>query len=514
MNNYGVLVTTDFVRDKDGNFIPTELNTNSGHDLYINGGFDTGSFVETVSPWFDHESFHNFLQSGSFTELILVENGAKYKHFFDVFSHYYGYDFTFLSNENNVTIDASAYPTSSFVLRGSFDHNSILDALYAWDMYNFIELIQSESFSNQCYIPSSSVDITSVEAPISASYPNYVLKPRYAQYDKNVYPKVYSIDNITELQQIKDIVTNEGYLTHYELDVNTSNQYEGRTMYYRTTSIIHGSDLEALPIFHMHYVNSVSIYNDNIIYDNEFEPDGITLTPEHALKFYPTWDIRKNKVYHHDETDLLMVSDGSYLSGSQVVSGSLMKTLVFDNELERLGSGSLSDLTNFQYTSSVVTSIFEDNDGGLFISMSLSHPSHSSIEIQDGVGTYYLFNKSGSENIQFYEYANTGYAEIGDNLLVLDANTNEFLKFRVDDVSFHYVNLKTYLVSMNPSSIFLVSMNANPSSSLHLVQHNFCDATICVPGTGCFGGVCDSCSKQDDNCEDCGGTPTGIRCEF
>ena len=57
-----VLISTDLIRKGDGQWTPTEINTNSKHEISIkHKDTDVEHFIENFDLYFDHLQFHNFL---------------------------------------------------------------------------------------------------------------------------------------------------------------------------------------------------------------------------------------------------------------------------------------------------------------------------------------------------------------------------------------------------------------------------------------------------------------------
>ena len=58
-----LLIATDLIRKGDGNWTPTEINTNSGHDIDIPQKSTAAEFfIENFDTYLEHLNFHNFLQ--------------------------------------------------------------------------------------------------------------------------------------------------------------------------------------------------------------------------------------------------------------------------------------------------------------------------------------------------------------------------------------------------------------------------------------------------------------------
>jgi hypothetical protein len=74
--------------------------------------------------------------------------------------------------------------------------------------------------------------------------PNVILKSRYPNYDSKVYPELYQLNSVDELNTLKESLNGNYYLQ--EFINNSNNQHEDKNGIIRSIDIIYGSNLDVI----------------------------------------------------------------------------------------------------------------------------------------------------------------------------------------------------------------------------------------------------------------------------
>ncbi len=523
-----VLITTDYVKKEDGTLTPVEINTNTGYNAKLaQYPLTVENFELNFNGFFDHTGFDTFLKDNSITKVTTIENANRYSNFFKVFCEKYEYEFEENIIGNNGLVPEYEEEPDELVIRIAYDPFAILDDLYTRDMYEFHNLIQSESFASPVTF-SSSLDLNTIdnlESPVEQDWPNYLLKSRLPGYSKKDYPKLYNITSQEDLETLQNALTENEFLQKYEIYSGSLSEFDGRQRAFRSTDLIYGNDLETLQLFTYQKVLDVSIDNEKFIYDSPFKEDGIELNLLHSSRFLPIDKLFLTYPYHIDESDFLLNASNTLSSINDLQKEDELTTVVFTDVVE---SGSIgyplneTDLQNFTITSSSITRFLETGDDTVehaFINITIEHPNYGKFDWYDGITTPYYIQKQGTSEFIFF-YENIGFAEEGDKILIYNKQINEMVPFLVTNVLFDLKEDKNlFLISLNPGSKFFVEIdNSNyqhGDSPFFLIQHNAgCDPGNCFAADpfACETRTCFDCSKNDEGCPDCGGEATGITC--
>lgn len=519
-----VLITTDYVKREDGTLTPVEINTNTGFNVHLPLPNTLENFETNFNDYFDYQSFDKFLKDNNLTKVIVIEQADRYSRIFKLFCKKYNYNFEEIIIGNNSLVPEINEGDNELILRIAYDTYSILDDLYARDMYEFHNLIKNESFASPVYF-SSSLDLDTVhnvETPLDQDWPNYILKSRLPGYDLREYPKLYSITTESELTSIKMELSENEFLQKYEIHSGSLQEFDGRHRYFRSSDLVYGENLETLQLFAYQKILEVSIDNENFIYDSIYNPETNRLNPLHSSRFLPIDKLLFSNHFHLDQHDYLIKQDGNLANIASLEKQNLIQTVTFSDNIT---SGSLGyplhqdDFQNFSLTTSSiegVNKLVNSEEVHAFINIKVNHQEYGSFEWYDGINTPYYIQKQGTEDFKFF-FVNAGFCEPGDNILVYNRNLGKMVPFTVTEVKFDLKkNLDMYLISLNNSKKFFVEIEneeyPHNNSPFFVIQHNACDFT-CTAGSPCTF-PCDTCSKNDPGCPDCGGPQEFIVCSI
>lgn len=504
-----VLISTDLVMKSDGTWTPTEINTNTSHEMpYKNK--DTGSatqFLDNFGDYVNHVEFNEFLQTNNITTIKTIDVKSGFHRVIESFcQHYSGYTYELHEvSVNSVTIPDVTDGDDVLIIRIAYDSYALVDDLYARDNYEFHNLIKNETFSSPVTFNTGDEDnidtITTFEASIDGVIPNYVVKKRTPGGTADQYPVLYRLSSQEQLDNLKASITSDEFIQRYEF--NQSSLINNRTNFIRSIDILYGTELEVFNILTYKSLNTISTQNNALIYESEIDENG-KLNDLFAAKYYPKVTSNYSLSYHFDENDLILMTDGSDLIASNLLLDQQVKSIYFNEEIMKFESSSVSNLSTFTVESASITSI-DDKTGGIFINMTGVTESDVQYSWYDGLTNFYLIQKANDTTAQ---YLNTvaGDIEIGDKVFIYNKTTNNIDTITIQSISFDIKNITTYLITLesDKKEFFVKLSNEGDSNELYLIQHNFgCDSQ-CGNWYSCgSGGICAACHKSNPGCPAC-----------
>jgi hypothetical protein len=504
-----VLISLDFVYNQEGKLVPLELNTNTYDSIHQFSVINNDNFLET-SDFFNHVELHSLLQKNNITKINVI--ATRDSRFLKAFANYYdyGYNHTYVPQSQTVIPDIED-SDDTLIVRISYDTYALIDDLYARDMYEFHNLIASESFATPvCFTEDGFDTITTFQESQDGSAPNYVIKPRTPNYDKNNYPQVYKLPTEESLQTLKDGLGDDEFITkfeyHSELSLN-----ENRVIYLRNMSLIIGGNLDVLNIINYKSIHSIAQDNELLVIDNVVD-ENYQMHKLEAGKYYPTWESRALSPYHFDENDKVLMADNSVIPFPNLRmndSGSVLKTLIYDNGLDDFidTAVDLEQINNFTTGSSMISHIGEI-DSGIFVNVTATNETYGEYTWYDGfTNTYFADKHEGDDNT--VEYLPIGELTIGDDLFVYSHSTQTLIPFTITNLYYDVKDINLYKISLKESPEFFIELDLD--NNLFLVQHNNCGRRCTQAREGivnCSQSNCNDCGKFGHKCIDCGGAAT------
>lgn len=502
-----VLISTDFIYKQDGTLHPTEINTNTIDDITSIGDLDNNNFVEDTSDYFNHELLDSFMKNNQLIKIICISKGGDDR-LYKSFSGFYNYEYEhILIGANQLTIPEIDDDPSVLIIRIAYDTYALIDDLYARDNYEFHNLIKDEVFSSPVTFNENGFDtIIEFEPSQDGVIPNYVIKARTPGYTATDYPKGYRLDNMEELNLLKQSLGDDEFIAKYEFN-NPLSLVDNRTHHLRTMSLICGPTLEVLNLVHYISLNSVSVKNEKLVYDSEIDLNK-QLNGLFLSKYYPTWYSKTGLNFHSDSTDLILNPDDTLISFSDLEIGNEIKNIFFTDKLE---NDSEQESKIFEHpiigTSEVVSLTKQKN--GIFINITATHETFGTFSWYDGIGNTYVVKKPNQTD-DVVLWTKAGIIDEGDKVIIYDKLSNKTIQLVVQKVWYDIKDLDLYLISLKPKPQFLVQLNKS-NENLFLIQHNGCtQLNTCYAGAGsCVRGtLCNDCGKNSALCINCGGSAT------
>lgn len=501
----GTLIGSDYL--KQGNDVKfLELNTNIA--------------IHKEATWLDTGALMSLLTSSNITEFHFIYPADNYQQYpiNDSFGEDANYVFgeqissscalhniTYTSHE--VVVGAITVPyiedgDNKFILRQSYDNTAIIDSSYAADNFEFFDLMSGSNFLPKVY-QSSSVDELYTDTldslDTNSPHPNAVVKSRYPGGSSNL--KVYKFTDTSSIgSDLNDLKSNldEDYAIQ-EFVKDDSNIVSGSWSVIRGIDILYGNNLDVLHLGGYKQASYLELNDWNITYSGSSQVLDKRSQILYNNKPYST----SENFFHTDEETLVLKSDGSLASGSDLVIGDEIKSLVFDFEygVERNGTaltesidtlnhyGYISDITgSIQYVTSSLSEIRVTTEDIPMINITLNDGT----VLSDSPRQHFLIEESGSD-LTYFEYVN--YFKVGDKMCYLDKDTNNITTKEITslDVTWGNPSLNIYNLDFEPNDYYL----SHNSGSQYLIIHNPCNGCNSWASCGtywCDNG-CSACSN-------------------
>lgn len=391
-----------------------------------------------------------------------------------------------------------------FILRQAYDNTAVIDSSYAADNFEFFNLMSGSGYEPKTYISSSSDDIyfNSLDAlQTGSNHPNVLIKGRFPSSagDLSVYKFTDTSSISSDLQNLKDNL-DEDFLIQEFINDN-SNITSGSWSVIRALDILYGDNLDVLNLGGYKITSYLELDDFDITYSGSSQKLDTKSLVLYNNKKYNT----QNNFFHTDAETLVLKTDGSLISGSDLVVGDQIKTIAIDFEygMYRNGSdtsgsvetpnhyGYINDITGSigYYTSSLMGVNSEPEDIPMVV-ITLNDNS----TFTDSPEQPFLIEESGS-TLTYFEYANKFV--VGDKICYLDINTNQITTKEITGINLTWgdPSIDIYNFNFEPSDYFL----SHVSGSQYKILHNACNG--CGSWAPCGDNWCDS------GCPGCGGAP-------
>jgi hypothetical protein len=310
-----VIIGTDFVYDSTGNIKPVEINTNIGFTI---------NKVEDNDDIFDSTDIKNFITSNGFTKVTYLGDNGYVKKFLQTVSNELNINFEeIVVAASSITIPFVEDSIDNLIIRTAYDCTAIVDEEYCKNKVNFLKLIKDTEFGSEFAYMNTSGELISNITNIKDNgiHPNFILKAKYPNYDKNIYPKLFKVSNQQQLDTVLESVDTDHFLM--EFHINESKFYQNSVTKLRKISLWYPPTLESIHIGS--YTDlSVRRVDDNNQYDLEtFELVDSDLRYAYITKDVGTLDLPKLL-----DDDYVVLADGTLKSGLDLQIGDVLKTIV------------------------------------------------------------------------------------------------------------------------------------------------------------------------------------------
>ena len=496
----GTLIGSDYL--KQGNELKfLEINTNIA--------------IHKEVDWLDIDPLLALLTGSNVTEFHLIHQGidtAQYP--FIEESPDEGYYFanqlssslalhniSFTSHEvaqGAITVPYIEDADHKFILRQSYDNTAIIDSSYAADNFEFFTLMSGSNYSPKLF-QSSSADGMYIDTlgslDLDTPHPSIVVKSRYPSGDGNLqtykFTDTSSID--ADLNNLKANLDEDYSIQEF---INSdSNIVSGSWSVIRGIDILYGSNLDVLHLGGYKQSSYLKLNDWDVTYSGSTQVLDTRSKILYNSKNYGT----SKTFYHSDAETLVLKSDGTSVSGSDLIVGDDIKSVLFDFEQGYERSGSTMDsgpefLGHFGYLSNISSSLQYVTSTLVNVSQGVNDMPMINITLNDGTtlldspNQHFLIEESGS-NLTYFEFVN--YFIPGDKICYLDTSTNKISKKEITSLSTTWgdPSLNIFNYDFEPSDFFL----SHQSASQYLIMHNSCHG---CGWSGCGPTWCDNTCVQ------------------
>ena len=490
-----VIIGTDFMKDTDGTFKALETNTN----------------IQLDTQWslnFDSASFENFVISNNFTEVVLISNETNRSAetantlnyelnelrsinsnrtanslpnipFNFTFNQYLK---SFLSGSNIelVTISTDATSTTipfvedtedKLIIRLSFDTTALIDDNYARDNWGFLKLMYDADNNSipKCYIDDNEFGIDSIGTTLrdNGNHPNYCIKKRVTPSDNKIYPKLYKISTLEELNSLKSNLEVDEYIQEYIF--NDTDLFDGRLNTYRSIDLLYGSNLDIINLQVIEKTTILPLLSSADFDDtNQVQPwDRM----RYLQKFYTTANQVAIKLSATQNTKVLL-PDGSIELAPNLQIGDEVKSILFAELPDESDTPSLvawsssydSIITDYQVSSSFLENKSTTDFYGVLVTFetdtnsTFSDVVHAEIMVKDG------------DYVKFQTYSQL---KVGDEILIFDTTTNQLITTTITNINYRFDKFTAYILDFEQLDLFLTLEETENQSRYGLVTHNF-----------------------------------------
>ena len=239
----GVIIGSDLL-EHNGDVKFLEINTNT--TIYNQG-----------AEMLDYDSLFSILSSSAITEFhyIWTETVAftplyepyKFKKILEERCSGSNISFTeYVVPLGSITVPYIEDTPTKFILRQAYDTTALVDETYCADKFEFFNLMSGSNYVPNTYQSGSNlgIDMFTYLDVSNPTHPNVLIKARYPNYDKGLYPEIHTLNTQEELDNIKENLPTD-YLLQ-EFVYSDDNLVEDRYSILRSIDIFYGPNLDVI----------------------------------------------------------------------------------------------------------------------------------------------------------------------------------------------------------------------------------------------------------------------------
>ncbi len=495
-----VIIGTDFMRDTDGSFKTIETNTGIGLEVAVEKHIDSGSLTNfIVNNNFEEVHFIYSLSNILVTELDNPEDIIDISQPIEMtgvnLSSFISSSICAPNNiqytQHTVDVDSVTIPfiedsDNKLIIRVSYDTTALIDDTYARDNWEFLKLMYDTNPNSipKCYINDEELGIDSIGTILrdNGNHPNYCIKKRITPSDNKVYPILYKINTLEELEQIKSNLEVDEYVQEYIY--NTDELLYNKTFHYRSVDLVYGPELNSLNLYTYQKTNVLPIVeNCDFDFNNKVQ---LWDRARYISKIINgTGDVSVK--LDADETTKVVMMDNTIKTANNLNINDKVKSISGVSgsiEIDTQNSASLSDvLENYFVTSSTLITKDVFDYYGPIVSIELDNGSKFS-DVPHGQ----IFKVEDSY-VKLCQYERL---KAGDNLILINNENNTMETKTIQNIEYSIENFEAYRIDVEPNDLFL-SMEETENQSIYaILTHNYnydCQLITCTAGFTPYIGV-------------------------
>ena len=473
----GILFSSDFAIDSNGNERLLEINTDTG-------------FIGTILPLIDFTEFFQTLNNNNITKLIVVYKSEIHSGFVSTLEAAIASAAPFIVNfeksivsENNIFPNIPSEDSDTFVLRLAYDESAILDSEYAKGTLNLLKLFADNEDSNSVcnFYHSSSLEgyYNTLETNINDSntVPDFVTKTIFEQRQQGLFYKVgknelSNIDRVNEF--ITSVEDDKIMIQQYHFNPTNINE-DNKVTSIRSYKIVYGSDLNLISLVDYTIESIFDLPTDLSTEIDSSKIDNL-LSPKHYYEFATNF------------TKTPLKSKGGLLGTHEIV--------MQDDSLKEIQNVVVGDLVKSYFISG---SPMRDNVEEVFAwentGNTLPNGSYTTASVVENVFSASIDNnvinelKIGSDVI---------YAAVSNTFLVYqtDTNTMQFKKsLKIDPANDLLINNEGNVVSIDENNLYVLDEDNHKVVEINVEDvdtyliagtDNFLNTTFIITHNWCF----------------------------
>ena len=472
----GILFSSDFVIDNNGNERLLEINTDT-------------AFLNNALPLIDFTNFFGILNSNNITEVSVVYKDELHSNFVNHLSQSLSESAPYITTfTKTITELTSIFPTtpedseSKFILRLAYDETAVVDSEYAKGKLELLKLFaDNDETGSVCnFYHSSLIDGTynTLDGTINDnnSIPDFVVKKKIEQKQQGAFYKVGKSELSADVR-INEFIVNQAaegdMIQQYHFNPSSVSSNNKITSI-RSFNIIYGANLDIIPLLDYQIESifdlptNLSTEIDNTIINN-------LLSPKHYYEFATnfTKQPQRTKGGLLGTHEIVMEDDSltqmqNLIVGDRVksyfISGSPMRDNVdevfnWENEGNTLPTGSYT-------TSSFVENIFSASiENNIINELKIGGDT-----IYASVSNTFLVYQTDTNSIVFKKALKIDPAT---DLLVDNAGNN----VTIDENNLYVLNEDTHkIVEIDVEDVdtYLIAGTDNIINTSFIITHNWC----------------------------------------
>jgi hypothetical protein len=478
-----VIIGTDFMKDIDGSFKALETNTNIQLEVPVEDYIDSSSFLSFLSDN-NINDLHLIVSPVNLQTLqnISIPDNLKTFTEFDL----YTYISSSISSSNyectltrvDVDKDAITIPyiedgDNKLILRLSYDTTALIDDEYARDNFAFLKLMYDADNNSiaKSYINDDEFGFDAIGNTLrdNGNHPNYCVKKRITPSDNKLYPRLYKITTLEQLENIKAELEIDEYIQ--EIIYNTSELLDNRLSYYRSVDIVYGSDLSAfnLLVFQkstlLEHTENCDYTDDNIVQDWD------------RPKYLPKYNNGTNEIsvkLDADSNTKILLADDTIKTAAELTQGDIVKSINFEslnNVSESIWGEWSTSYENFINSSSFTTASVNEKTSFSYFGKIVNVELENSASFSDvpHAQVFKSIGMVGNKEVIFTQYDDL---QINDYIIITDTETNQLFEQKIVNIFYTLEKLEAYRIDVNNPDLFL-TINESSDNKYGIVTHNY-----------------------------------------
>ena len=461
-----VLLGTDFTYSKNGILKPIEINTSTSTSKN-----KLESPRESMDFIFNPENLIAFINNNNFTEVVFIGTEAALSTVLLDICQSINVTYEFVQTVGySITVPYVEDSETKLIIRQSYDTTAVVDDTYCRDKIEFMKLIEDQSYGSQFAYKDENGNLVSTITTIEDNgiHPNFILKSRYPDYDRAIYPKLYKVSTQEELDVVLENVDATYFLMPYYF--NESKVVNNKITKIRSLNILYPPTLESFQLGQ--YTDTTLRY---ITEDITYNPTTFELSNEFN-RVYITSD-KGFDMPKLIDTDLVQLADGTYKTALELQVGDELKTIVVPNadnvsymtervnyeiDLETFLSGAI-------YTTNTVKNKLRIETRAMLSTITFTDGS----TWQDTSNSLYLVFSNGD-----VKFLGINQLVTGDMVILIDTTnqtTVQAITKEVQSIATEFSDFYGWIISVDKTHIFLTKTAEGISDSLFnyaTLEHN------------------------------------------